>query len=181
MRRSFSWIVALSSFAVTSFAADEAFFQAAARAGAAEVALGELGAAKGSTDRVKSFGRLMVEEHGAANAKLKAAAAKSGVTLPTELAPEALEARKKFEAMSGREFDRAYLGWQREAHAATLKLLENEIDSGSDAAAKAWAREALPMVKRHAETVGTADAAPGAHDVEHAAATPGLTDSPAVR
>jgi putative membrane protein len=181
MRASIGWIVALSSFAVTSFGADESFFQEAARAGMAEVALGELATGKGSTDRVKTFGRLMVEEHGAANAKLKAAAAKSGVTLPSDLAPDALETRNKLEALSGREFDRAYLGSQREAHAATLKLLENEIANGKDAAAKAWARETLPVVKRHAENVGSADAPPGAHDVEHAAGTPGLTDSPAVR
>src|SRR6187200_2352393 len=105
MRARIVWIVTLSSLTAPSFAADEVFFQNAAQAGMAEVALGQLAATKGSSNSVKTFGRRMVDEHGAANLKLKAAAAKSGVKLPIDLAADALATQKELESLSGSAFD----------------------------------------------------------------------------
>ncbi len=182
MRAPIAWIVTLSCLAAPSFAADEAFFQEAARGGMAEVALGQLGASKGSSEGVKAFGRQMVVEHGSANAKLQAAAAKSGVKLPTDLPADALATKQKLESLSGQAFDQAYVESQSQHHTSTIALLEKEIESGTDAAAKAWAREALPMVKRHAELVTGVDAKPGEqtgeHTLEHAVGTPGPAKTP---
>jgi putative membrane protein len=180
MRTSFAVIIALSSWSAPLLAADETFFHDAARAGMEEVALGQLGVSKGSSEGVKKFGRLMIDEHGAANAKLKAAAARSGVELPADLAadPEAEATRRKLELLTGKAFDQAYVESQSKLHAKAVRLLEKEIASGSDPAAKAWARDALPMMKRHAELVGSVDAVPGEHDVEHAVGTPGPADAP---
>lgn len=173
MRAHIAWIVTLSSLAAPSLAADDAFFEDAARAGLAEVALGQLAATKGSGEGVKTFGRQMVEEHGAANASLNAAAAKSGVKLPTSLAEDAQATRRKLESLSGSDFDLAYLDAQRDAHAKTIELLKKEIANGSDRAAKAWAAETLPTVQRHAELIGSIGEKPGEHVLEHAVGTPG--------
>lgn len=178
MRARIAWIVLVSSLSAPSFAADETFFHEAARGGMAEVALGQLAATKGSKDSVKSFGRLMADEHTAANGKLQAAAAKSGVTLPTDLPADAVATRSKLQSLSGGAFDLAYLDSQRKAHASTLQLLQKEIASGTDPAAKAWATEALPTVKRHAEMIGSLDAMPGEHEREHAVGTAGPADAP---
>lgn len=176
MRARIAWIVTLSSLTAPSFAADETFFHDAAQGGMAEVALGQLAATKGSTENVKKFARTMVDEHTAANEKLKAAAAKSGVRLPSDLAEDAQATRKKLESLSGSAFDLEYLESQSKAHAKTMALLEKEIASGTDPAAKAWAGEALPTVKRHAEMIGSVDATPGEHQLEHAVGTPGPAD-----
>jgi putative membrane protein len=174
-----AWIVTFCSLTAPSFAGDEAFYRDAAQGGMAEVALGQLAVTKGSTDSVKAFGKQMVEEHGAANAKLKAAAAKSGVTLPSDLAEDAQATQQKLESLSGKEFDLAYVESQSKAHAKTIALLEKEIASGSDPAAKAWADAALLTVKRHAELIGSLDATPGEHHLEHAVGTPGPAEATA--
>lgn len=178
MRARIAWIVTLSSLSATSFAADEMFFHDAARSGMAEVALGQLAATKASSDNVKAFGRQMVAEHGAANTKLKAAAEKSGVQLPTDMTADAQAMQSKLQSLSGSAFDQAYAESQSKAHAQAVALLQKEIASGSDAAAKAWATEALPTVKRHAEMIGSLGEMPGEHEVEHAVGTPGPADAP---
>jgi putative membrane protein len=178
MRARVVWIMTLSSLTVPSFAADETFFHEAARGGMAEVALGQLAVTKGTSDEIKTFGRLMVDEHGAANVKLKAAAAKSGVKLPVELGEDTLAARKELESLSGNAFDLEYVDSQRKAHAQTIALLEKEVASGTDPAAKAWASEALLTVKRHAEMIGSLDSKAGEHHLEHGAGTPGPADAP---
>ena len=180
MRARMTWILTLSSLATPLLAADEPFFEEAARDGMAEVALGQLAATKGSSESLKAFGRLMVADHGAANVKLKAAAAKSGVQLPTDLSGEAQATHQKLQRLSGSAFDLAYSESQSQAHAKTLKLLEKEISSGTDPAAKAWASAALPTVKRHAEMIGGLGEPPGEHDLEHAVGTPGPADAPPV-
>jgi putative membrane protein len=179
MRARIAWILTLGSLAVPAFAADETFFHEAARAGLAEVALGKLAATKGSSERVKAFGQQMVAEHEAANARLKAAAAESNVTLPADLAADARATQQKLESLSGNAFDQAYTESQARAHARTIDLLEKQIEDGSDAAAKGWARETLPTMQRHAETIGSLDARPpGEHHVEHAVGTAGPADAP---
>ena len=180
MRTRIAWILTLTSMAAPLLAADETFFDEAARAGMAEVALGKLAAAKASTDRLQAFGRQMVGDHEAANEKLKAAAAKSGVELPTDMAEDAQATHKKLQLLSGGAFDLAYAESQSKAHATTLKLLQKEIASGTDPAAKTWAVDALPMVKRHAEMIGDAGEMPGEHELEHAVGTPGPADAPPV-
>jgi len=180
MHAHIGWILMFSAVATVSFAADGTFFADAARAGAAEVALGRLAESRGSTDAVKQFGRQMAADHEASGLKLKAAAAKSGVELPTGLTVEAQATQRQLQALTGRDFDLAYLESQRKAHAKTIGLLEKEIASGADSAAKAWAREALPTVQRHAEMIGNVGEPPGEHDVEHAAGTAGPADAPRV-
>src|SRR5687768_18312704 len=63
-------------------ASDRKFMTDAAADGMAEVALGKLAAEKGSTQAVKEFGKMMVDDHTKANAELKSLAEKKDVTLP---------------------------------------------------------------------------------------------------
>ncbi len=142
------------------------------------MALGQLAAAKGSKDSLKALGRQVADEQRAANAKLKTLAAKSGVTLPTGLSADGAAMQTQLESLSGSAFDQAYVETHRKLHNQATQLLEMEISSGTDAGAKAWATDALPMLKRHAELVGGLDARPGEHDVEHATRSSGPADAP---
>lgn len=129
--------------------ADAAFYKEAAAGGMAEVELGKVAQSKGSSEGVRSFGAQMVTDHTAANMKLKAAAAKSDVKLPTDTDAAHKATKKKLEGLSGAEFDTAYIQSQVMDHQKTVALLEREIASGTDANAKTWAQESLPVVKMH--------------------------------
>src|SRR3954464_917284 len=65
-------------------AADKAFVMKAAEGGLAEVELGKLAADKASSNDVKQFGQMMVDDHSKANDQLKSVAQQKGITLPTD-------------------------------------------------------------------------------------------------
>src|SRR5688572_21498543 len=60
------------------------FMQDAAHSGVAEVEMGKLAATNAQNAEVKSFGQMMMSDHGKANAELKSLASKKNVTLPTD-------------------------------------------------------------------------------------------------
>ena len=57
--------------------------------------------------------------------------------------------KRELEAASGQAFDAAYIKAQIADHEAVQVLLEEEIQSGMDADAQAFAKEMLPTVKSH--------------------------------
>lgn len=127
------------------------FYAKAAAGGMAEVQTGKLAQVKGHSPAVREFGAMMVRDHVKANEKLKQIAARKQVPLPAE--PDAKHKAKKreLEAASGAAFDAAYVQGQIADHEATEALLKQEIESGTDADAKGWARETIPTVTAHLE------------------------------
>ena len=142
-------LVAGSAYAADPTAADRDFYAKAAAGGMAEVQTGKLAQVKGNSAAVREFGEMMVRDHTKANDKLKQVAGRKNIELPTE--PDATHKAKKqeLEAASGAAFDTAYMRAQVADHEATESLLKEEIESGTDAEAKAWAREVLPTVTAH--------------------------------
>jgi putative membrane protein len=55
----------------------------------------------------------------------------------------------KLEVLTGDTFDKAYIKNQVSAHERTVSLFKKEIASGTDAQAKAFAKETLPTVQAH--------------------------------
>jgi len=138
-----------SAYAADPATADRDFYAKAAAGGMAEVETGALAQLKGHSAAVRDFGEMMVRDHTKANDNLKLIAGRQNIELPTE--PDAKHKAKKqeLEAVSGAAFDTAYIQAQVADHEATESLLKQEIESGTDAEAKAWAREALSTVTAH--------------------------------
>jgi putative membrane protein len=132
---------------------DQTFFEKAAQGGMAEVAAGKLAESKGNSADVKAFGAMMVKDHGKANDKLKALAAKKSVTLPADTGATHKAALQKLDGLSGDAFDKAYIAEMVDGHEMTAELLKYAIDSGADADAKAFAKEILPTVQSHLEKI----------------------------
>lgn len=142
-------LVAGCAYAADPAGADGDFYAKAAAGGMAEVETGKLAQAKGNSPAVREFGEMMVRDHTKANDNLKQIAGRQNIELPTE--PDAKHKAKKqqLEAASGAAFDSAYTQAQVADHEATESLLKQEIESGTDTEAKAWASEALPTVTAH--------------------------------
>jgi putative membrane protein len=128
---------------------DQDFFKHAAEGGIAEVEAGNLAQSKASSQAVKDFGAMMVKDHTAANAKLKSIAAGENVDLPNSSGATQMASKAKLEVLSGDTFDKAYIKNQVSAHEQTVSLFKKEIASGTDAQAKAFAKETLPTVQAH--------------------------------
>lgn len=130
----------------------EDFMKKAAQGGMAEVELGKLAAQKGQNAEVKSYGQMMVADHGKANTELKALAAKKNVTLPADLGSHAT-VHEKLKTMSGAEFDKTYVDAMVDDHETTVSEFQKQADSSADADVKAFAAKALPTLKAHLEKI----------------------------
>ena len=133
--------------------ADTNFILAAAQGGMTEVKLGELAAANGTRADVKDFGQMMVKDHTAINDNLKALAAQKGVTLPDSLDAKHQGMVDRMTALTGSEFDDAYIKGMIKAHTKDAKSFKAESAATSDADIKSFLDKSIPVVEAHLQHI----------------------------
>ena len=146
-------LVPHANAATTVSTADKNFILAAAQGGMTEVKLGELAAQKGTRDDVKAFGQMMVKDHTTINADLKALAAQKGVTLPDSL--DAIHQRMvdKMAALTGSEFDDAYIAAMIKDHKTDAQEFKAESAEAKDTDVKTFVDESIPVVAAHLKRI----------------------------
>jgi putative membrane protein len=142
------WI-ALAVPAVAWSYPDESFYKAFVESGIAEIDAAKLALQKSSNDKLKEFAALMVKDHTAANDMLKQM--RSGLPGSASAAQQAIQ--QKLGMLSGSVFDQFYILAQIHAYEDLLELVNDEIASGRDAKAKAFASEILPTVQTHLKMI----------------------------
>jgi putative membrane protein len=133
--------------------ADTDFILAAAQGGMTEVQLGELASTNGMRDDVKAFGQRMVKDHTTINDDLKALAAQKSVTLPDNLNAKHQGMVDKMAALTGAEFDDAYIAAMVKAHTQDAKAFKAESAATQDPDIKSFLDKSIPVVERHLEHV----------------------------
>lgn len=128
---------------------DRAFVKEAAQGGMAEVKLGQLAQDRASNQMVKSFGERMVVEHATANDKLKEAASKASVQLPSDMSAKDKALYDRLSKLNGAEFDKAYAKAMVEDHTKDVSDFQREARSGRDQDIKMFAQRALPTLEEH--------------------------------
>lgn len=102
--------------------------------------------------KVKAFATMMVDNHGESTAKVKAAAAKSGVPAAAPmLTPTQLELIAQLQALKGPERDARYVAEQKAAHGQALSVQKAYAAEGTAPALKAAAAQIVPVVEHHIE------------------------------
>jgi putative membrane protein len=139
--------------ATTVVTADQNFILAAAQGGMTEVKLGDLAAQNGTRADVKEFGQMMVKDHSAINADLKALASQKGVTLPDSLDTKHQGMVDKLAALSGSAFDEAYISAMVKGHKMDAKAFKAESVATTDADIKSFVDKSLPVVEMHLEHI----------------------------
>jgi putative membrane protein len=116
----------------------------------AEISVGDLAQKNGDGDDVKSFGKMLVDDHTASNTKATSLAQANGVTPPTE--PNAADKKKHDELakLSGAEFDREFAKAMVKGHEEAIAKFE-AASKGNDDVAK-FAQETLPTLQKHLKT-----------------------------
>jgi putative membrane protein len=128
---------------------DSDFAKDAAQGGMAEVKLGQLAQDKGTSEAVKEFGKRMVDDHSAANDKLKSIAEQETVNLPTSLNKKDQATYDKLSKLSGDAFDRAYARDMVKDHQDDIAAFRQEASNGQDPQIKSFASETLPTLQDH--------------------------------
>jgi len=133
----------------TSPVSDHQFAIDAAHGGLAEVELGHLAEQKAASDRVKQFGRKMVEDHGKANDELTQVAKQQPITLPTTLDSKDEALKDRLSKLSGDSFDRAYINAMVRDHKKDVNEFRKEAEHGRNPDIKAFAASTLPTLEQH--------------------------------
>jgi putative membrane protein len=143
-------LILVGSAAAVYAKSDTTFLTDAIQINLAEISVGDLAQQKGGSDDVRSFGKMLVDDHTASNTKATSLAQANGVTPPTE--PNATDKKKhdELEKLSGAEFDREFSKAMVKGHEEAIGKFE-AASKGDDDVAK-FAQETLPTLQKHLKT-----------------------------
>jgi putative membrane protein len=128
---------------------DLTFLRKAASAGMAEVALGQLAAKHGHSERVRQFGQRMVDDHTKANKQLLEIARRKGMTFSAKLDETHQKLMDRLREKKGSAFDRDFARHMVRDHKEAVELFEKEARYGKDTDLKAFAGRTLPTLQHH--------------------------------
>lgn len=133
--------------------ADEAdFVKTAAKSGMGEVKMATLGTEKASDKKVKELAQMLVKDHSAANKNLKSIAEELKLTLDAD-DPAAQEKYDSLKAMSGKEFDTAFLDHMAMGHQKSIALYEAAKKVAKSKSVSSYIDKTLPVIKGHAAKI----------------------------
>jgi putative membrane protein len=139
---------------------DQQFLAQAAEGGQFEVEIAKLALEKASDPSVKAFAQMLVDDHGAANDKLRQIATGHNLALPAAL-PEAKKRElEQLAQLSGAAFDREFVrmvGIQDHRH--DIAEFEKASQAAQAPDVKSFAQSTLPTLKKH---LASAQKLPGA-------------------
>ncbi len=150
-----------SAFTQAAARSTEEFVDEASAKGLAEIEAAKMALKKSTSQDVKKFAQMMIDDHTEANRKLKQIAQQKGL----EVADEA-DLMNKAKAMilklrEGESFDEAYANNQVVAHEQTIELFRSYIQEGQDQEIKAFAQETLKKLEMHLREAQSLAAAHG--------------------
>ena len=138
-----------ASAATTVSPADQAFLVTAAQINLTEIKLGNVALQNAQRDDVKDFARTAVKDHQALNDQLKTLAAQKEITLPDTLDADNQQMVDKLTALTGADFDKAYIGGMYKGHKKAVKTFKAEAAAATDQDVKSFAEQATPILKEH--------------------------------
>jgi putative membrane protein len=112
-----------------------------------EASAGQLAVQMAKTPEVKSFGQMMIKDHGLSEKELLALAKLRHIDLPAAatggIQPDPLLKN------AGANFDKMYVHNMVSGHNNTVQTFQNYAATGKDPEVKAWAQKMLPALKMH--------------------------------
>ncbi|HVW59565.1 MAG TPA: DUF4142 domain-containing protein [Puia sp.] len=114
-----------------------------------EVEMGSLAATKGAGKGVRMLGHMMAEDHGTAQAELKAVADTVRTAVPESADSVHILIKQSLANLSGAAFDSTYLHALVTDHRTAIGLFQSELHSGKDINVKDYARKHLPKIRMH--------------------------------
>lgn len=130
---------------------DTEFAVAAADAGMLEVKLGELAQTNASSAEVKSFAKMMVDDHSKANDELMTLAQQKNIVLPGSLSDKSQNKYEDLAKKSGKDFDDAYTEFMVKDHKDVIDSFKKEAEKGAIADLRTWAAGKVSALEHHLE------------------------------
>lgn len=128
------------------------FVREAAISGMFEIESSTLALEEAESESVRGFAQEMIDDHGKANDALKRLAEKEGLPVPSDLDDAHQKKMEKLKDADG-GFDKTYVTEQEEGHDEAINLFEQYLANGGNEALKRFARDTLPVLKKHREHI----------------------------
>jgi putative membrane protein len=128
---------------------DKLFLRTAVEGNLLQIKLGQLAAQKGSSPEVKELGQKMVTDHTEINADLSPIADSLGVMVPKKINKEDQAVYDKLNAVSGADFDTAYITIMVNDHHQDLREYRQEFISTTDEALKDAVLKSAKVIREH--------------------------------
>jgi len=162
-----------------------AFPEKAAKGALTEVQMGQLARQKGSTEEVRTLGKMLVDDHNEAYKKIKTMADKDNLAIGSEIDEAKRPALLRLSELSGSDFDQAFAAQMVSDHQEAIAEYQKESTSADSEAWREFAKQSLPMLEKHLEaaqklagSTPTRTSSPGATEPGTKATAPGAPIHP---
>ena len=132
---------------------DANFAVDAANGGMTEIAASQVAQTSASSQRVKDFAAMMVQDHTKAGDELKKIAAAKSITLPSAISDKNQKEVDGLGKKTGADFDKAYIKLMLDDHKGAVDLFKKESDKAKDADIKTFATKTLPTLEMHLDSI----------------------------
>jgi putative membrane protein len=113
---------------------------------------GREAAKKGTTQQIKNYGALMIEEQTYLLSELREFAATKNITLPTKISEEKQNALKDLKEKSGVAFDKKFIKMIRIDHKRDVRKFK-KASKCDDPELSSFATKHLPMIESHLQKI----------------------------
>jgi putative membrane protein len=115
-----------------------------------EIQAGQLALQKSARNEYQDFAQMTITDHTQTTDQLKSMVPKlQGVQLPQDLDSTHKAKIDKLNSLSGAAFERQYKTDQVQGHKQAIRMFETYAKSGDNADLKQWAKNTLPVLKKH--------------------------------
>lgn len=132
---------------------DEKYMTKTAHGLISEVAMGEMAEKNAADERVKQFGKRMVDDHGKELADLKQLASQKKMALPDAMDHGQKKEFDKLGKLSGKDFDKEYVKYEAKDHKEDVEDQGKEMKVTSDPDLKKFATASYETVSKHKESI----------------------------
>lgn len=129
------------------------FVNEAAAGGMMEVELGNVAIKNSSTNRVKDFGKMMVDDHTKINDQLKDLASGKNIELPTTVTHDQQKDIDKLSKETGSEFDKDYVSMMVDDHQKDIDAFKKAADKTTDPDIKSFVTNTIPVLQKHLNAI----------------------------
>jgi putative membrane protein len=125
------------------------FVDEASAKGMAEIETARMALDKGTSEDVKQFAQMMIDDHTKANQELAQLAQQKDLEMSDEATLMDKAKAMILKLRDGENFDEAYANNQVVAHEQTIELYQEYVERGENADLKQFAEKTLPKLEEH--------------------------------
>ena len=132
---------------------DTEYLQKSAQGTMSEVKMGEMAQKLAADERVKQFGKRMVDDHGKDLQNIRQLASQKHVTLPDAPNKEQSDEADKLAKLSGAAFDKEYVKYEMKDHKDDVKENAKAMKKALDSDVKNFATAEYQTVSAHKKEI----------------------------